>query len=58
MEYFHSNLADLQPEKQFINNKGLCLALFFFQNSLSVENFVATDSFLYTWIKLVNQKFY
>ena len=43
MEYFHSKLTDLQPEKKFLNKKGLCFT--YFQNSLSVENFDATDSF-------------
>ena len=44
MEYFHSKLADLQPEKKFLTRKDSDLHEMF-QNSLSVENIMATDFF-------------
>ena len=54
MEYFHSKLADLQPEKRFLIRKDSDLHEMF-QNSLSVEKFMATDFFQY-YIKLATQK--
>ena len=47
IEYFLSKLAVLQPEKKILIRWDSALHEIF-QNSLSVENFVATDSFSYT----------
>ena len=56
MEYFHSKLADLQREKKFLIRRDSDLNEIF-QNSLSVENFVPTNSFFQYYIKLATQKF-
>ena len=47
MEYFHSKLADLQPEKKILNKKDPVLHEIFL-NSLSVENLVTAALFSYT----------
>ena len=51
MEYFHSKLVDLQPEENFLIKRDSALHEIF-QNSVAVENFVATDCFSYTVLSL------
>ena len=56
MEYFHSKLADLQPEKKFLIKKGLCVSWICSEQPLCRKLRGNWPFFIYC-INLVTQKF-